>query len=177
MASRCHHCRGDYGSRLANSALQSLCGLVDIFPKEEVSLDEIAFYFNYDLEEKPVSRKYVSELGKRVKRWKRRWQGGPWPPELTYQHARSWVYINDTRSPKEKHQYILDGLEMQVLLLANDPISVRKLKKETGASDEELDAAIEELDRIEVIAREGQTLLSLATPRRKTPAFAFTAPE
>ena len=140
-----------------------------LYPAGEVALDKIAFYFQYDLNSEPVERRFVSELKKRINRWKRRWQTpGSWAPDLYFQRARSWMLVVDSRGSKEKKKYVLSGLEMEVILLSGDIMSKRKIRKKTGATEDELKAALFELERIGVVIEEGGSVLCLAIPRKKS---------
>ncbi|MFF5294334.1 RiPP maturation radical SAM C-methyltransferase [Paractinoplanes globisporus] len=112
-----------------------------VYP-EDVDLDRVAYFFEYELDE-PLPDTVYRSLDAAVGEWRAAWQSSP-PPALTSWWAPGFLQIHDSRGPGPTGTYTFTGPLAEIYRACGD-----RPRTAAGVRDElRLDLAVEEIDEI-----------------------------
>jgi hypothetical protein len=143
-----------------------------IYPFPEEVLSRLGYYFVDDNRSAPyaqVTARWVQALRDAVADWRRRWEGDAGAPRAElYFTGDGGVY--DTRSG-DRVTHRLDALQLEVLESLEIPRkSGRLANRLDDFANSDVEAAIESLEALDLVFREGEQVMSLVLPRRTQPA-------
>jgi hypothetical protein len=140
-----------------------------IYPFEQQDLDAIACFFEFDHPGKKAVPGYLEPLRQQVQAWKREWMRKP--PSLTAVEAPgNKVMIFDDRQCRREDRITLSGAEAAAYAVCRDisgleavSEGVRRRDGANPAGDAELRRILDGFVERELMLREGDLYLSLAT--------------
>ncbi|HEY0510337.1 MAG TPA: RiPP maturation radical SAM C-methyltransferase [Thermoanaerobaculia bacterium] len=140
-----------------------------IYPKKELDLNEVAYFFNYDMDSTQPANGH-GDLYKVIGSWRAAWDSRP-RPSLVYQRAPGWVQIVDQRN-KQVAAHSFKGWEADAYELCGETErsvdSLHKLLNENGHASEidkeEIRAALDKFCGLGLMLEEKNSFLSLALP-------------
>lgn len=136
-----------------------------VFPRS-IDVDAVAYYFDYEFEQKLPSETYVP-LSDAVETWRARWKTES-APYLQYRYSPGVVQIHDGRKGGTSREYTLRGAVADLYAACSEkPLSLAQLYRlstDTLSTEAELEALMGELTAFGLMAQEGQSFLALALP-------------
>ncbi len=138
-----------------------------LYPFEQDTLNRIACYFDYDMDNGRDPEKFAAPVVEQVQRWQQRDAGGLWVVERLADRA----IILDQRDPDRRHSYALAGWKGALYLSCDRARSrsrLQELAASRGASNDQVNAFLEWcLGQQIMISRQGRCLsLAVHTPPR-----------
>lgn len=147
-----------------------------IYPGDRVNLEDVAYYFDFkltDLDGDP--EEYVAPVKKFVQRWRE--SSLAKKTFLVYLKGPGFITVFDNRDANARDggsgikKYILRGLLKKIHFFCDQARAfntildhVNKSRKARPCSEEELQAALDELVKIRLLFKEGNRYLTLAIP-------------
>lgn len=140
-----------------------------IYPEEAINLDEIAYFFQYEMDE-IVPDENHKEMRGELADWKAAWERKP-RPALLYQRAPDWIQIVDRRA-KEMAAHAFQGWEADLYELCGETDRtpeflhehLARTKNGTAPKPEEVRASLDKFCSLGLMLEEKNRFLSLALP-------------
>jgi ribosomal peptide maturation radical SAM protein 1 len=138
-----------------------------IYPEGEIDLKEIAYFFEYRMDE-IVPFENHQELRATVDRWIADWKKAP-RPSLVYHRAPDWIQIIDQRE-KEPAVHALHGAESEIYEFCGETdrtveaILQHLAQHNGGATADEVAGALRKFCDLGLMLEEDSRFLSLALP-------------
>jgi ribosomal peptide maturation radical SAM protein 1 len=85
-----------------------------IYPLEEKTLDDLAYYFDYDYEDGRNPEQYTAGLADEIMKWRNLWNRSSSRPVLDMSDTQRSITIHDTRPCAIEDVIVLTGLEADI---------------------------------------------------------------
>jgi ribosomal peptide maturation radical SAM protein 1 len=139
-----------------------------IYPEEKINLDEVAYYFDYEIGETLPDTEH-RELRDHVRQWRKVWANQP-RPSLIYQRSPGWIQIADRRS-EEVATHLFTDWEADIYELCGEtersPEWIARHLAEHNRKDvskEQVQGALDSFCKLGLMLEEKKLFLSLALP-------------
>jgi ribosomal peptide maturation radical SAM protein 1 len=138
-----------------------------IYPEEEINLDEISYFFRYEMDSTLPDENH-HDLRQEIEHWKSAWKRSP-RPALMYQRAPDWIQIVDRRG-EQTAAHAFSGRDAAIYEFCGETDrTVEAVCKHLAESDEagdldEVRAALEQFCGLGLMLEENGRFLSLALP-------------
>jgi ribosomal peptide maturation radical SAM protein 1 len=130
-----------------------------------VNLDRVAYFFDYELENTLPDQTYA-DIVSYVAGWQDAWQKSPIRPKLVFRYSPGFISIEDSRACDRNHTQAFDDERAEVYLACCDrPRRVVDLHAQFAVcSPSDIESILDEFCAQDLMVREDDTCLSLATP-------------
>jgi hypothetical protein len=139
-----------------------------IYPEEQINLDEISYFFRYDMDSTLPDDSH-RDLRREIEQWQSSWKRKP-RPALIYQRAPDWIQIVDRRA-EQTTAHAFDGRDAAIYEHCGETDrTVEAICKhlaesaETASGPDEVRAALEKFCALGLMLEENSRFLSLALP-------------